>query len=108
MKNSIFLALSMLFAFTAYSQNQEEYLEGVLIVKVKPIHGEKCLKSNIAIPSLQKIVSEENVLSVEKLFPNHKAPKTKKAADGRKLVNLNTIYRFKFLMLGILKRATQM
>tara|TARA_R110002096_G_C14638436_1_gene725369 strand:+ start:1 stop:2820 length:2820 start_codon:yes stop_codon:yes gene_type:complete len=96
MKNSIFLALSMLFAFTAYSQNQEEYLEGVLIVKVKPIHGEKCLKSNIAIPSLQKIVSEENVLSVEKLFPNHKAPKTKKAADGRKLVNLNTIYRFKF------------
>ena len=48
-----------------------DYFEGEVIVKIKPQFSQKCTKSNIAISSIQKIIANESVGQVEKMFPKH-------------------------------------
>ena len=96
MRNLITLLLSIT-CFVSFSQNaivENDYYEGQIIVKIKTNKKDKCNKSNIQIPSIQKLIKEENIVNTIKIFPNHPSPKNK--SNHPQLVDLSTIYKFEF------------
>ncbi|MFT7084385.1 MAG: hypothetical protein ACJAV5_000090 [Vicingaceae bacterium] len=81
---------ALLFVPFGYSQGEPQYVVGEIILKIKPIYGDKCQKSAIKIPEIEQAVQKSAITQVRKLFPNHKQPNTKKG--GPKLVDLSTLY----------------
>jgi subtilisin family serine protease len=72
-----------------------EYVENVLIFKVKENHGGLCSVRNIADASLTQTLKGLGVLSIEKIYPNHQPPATRTNRYGNPLVDLTTIYEAK-------------
>tara|TARA_B110000046_G_scaffold88676_2_gene96830 strand:+ start:69878 stop:72682 length:2805 start_codon:yes stop_codon:yes gene_type:complete len=86
------LALFFLLAIGLFTnaQQQTNFVAGEIIVKIKPNYGDKCQKSAIQIPEIEQGIQKSAITAVQKLFPNHQPPKTKKG--GPKLVDLSTMY----------------
>ena len=96
MKNSLtlfFLCLSTLLVAQTFPESKY-YFQGEVIVKIKADFKNKCNKSSIQIPSIQKIVNTESIKGTEKMFPNHSTPKNKKYQP--ELIDLSNIYKFTF------------
>jgi subtilisin family serine protease len=99
----VFIICSLLLSITLKSQVSEDHIPGRLIIKVKSEFSDKCNKSSIAIPSLNKTFSAEEVQQVNKIFPFHKKVKRDKA--NANWVDLSTIYRLQLAPSGSLARV---
>ena len=84
---------------------KEDYLPQTIIFKIKPEYRHLCNNYRIENPSLNKILSELDVVSLEKKFPGKKDPGRATNERGEKLVDLSLIYKLSYSSAMDLEKA---
>ncbi len=74
-------------------QNGDQYLKGVVNLKVKSEFRSSCDNNAIEIPQLIAQFGSLNFITLEKKFPRTQPPKTEFNEHGQKLADLSLIYK---------------
>lgn len=72
--------------------NGEEYIKGVVILKVKPQYRSACAVNSVDIPELKSIFESLEYKGIKKKFPNSPAPTRKYNDWGKEMVDITLIY----------------
>ena len=99
MKN-LCLLLLVLFSSSVFAQqkfltadNGDNYLPGVINLKVNDAYRSACSTDAIAIPELIALLEELGMVSLKKKFPNSKAPERAYNDRGLKMADISLIYK---------------
>lgn len=93
----VFLCMpSWLFA-QKYSSvlDKGDFVEGMLIIKVKDAYRNLCTENQISLPELNKVFQEIGLSSTKQIFPHHSPAVQTKSKSGE-LADLSLIYRLRF------------
>ena len=74
----------------------EDYFPKTIIFKIKHEFREICHSQRIEHSSFNKIISELDIVSLEKKFPHKRAPERATNERGEKLVDLSLIYKLSY------------
>lgn len=94
MRILIIVFLSALLSANLFSQNERDFYQGKIILKVNSLQKDKCFSNEIRIPTIKEILNKNQFSSQKKLFPNHESSISKSAKPSR--VDLSTIYEISF------------
>jgi serine protease len=95
------LLLSIL-AFSSFAQvsnnlarhkrTSDSYYEKTVLFEVRSDYQQAFKANKANIPALHKLFKELGVKSLERMFPNHEAPKEKKNKRGQEMIDLSRMY----------------
>jgi subtilisin family serine protease len=94
--------LILVFPFSLFAQhklitaeNSDKYIAGVINIKIDESYRSACSEHAIAIPEILTAVEELGLVSLEKKFPNSKAPEKEFNHRGLKLADISLIYELR-------------
>lgn len=94
--------LILVFPFSLFAQlklitaeNSDKYIAGVINIKIDEGYRSACSEHAIAIPEILTAVEELGLVSLEKKFPNSKAPEKEFNHRGLKLADISLIYELR-------------
>lgn len=83
--------------YTPLSQLQPgDYMANTMIVNVLPQYRSNCATNSISIPAVQAFLGNIGAVSVEKMFPLHKAPQSEFNRWGAPMIDISLIYVIKY------------